>query len=69
MAATAAKRLPRTGAVVPVRLKAWDDDLGVYVLSGIGHRAVCGDHYKGPIRRRRPAAEADLHWHREDEHP
>ena len=49
--------------VVPVRLRLHDDRVGVDVLRGIGHRAVCDCGFIGPTRRSRVVAVADAREH------
>ena len=49
--------------IVPVRLRIHDDRVGVDVLRGIGHRAVCDCGFIGPTRRARAVAVADAREH------
>jgi hypothetical protein len=51
-----------------VRIKRWDAELGAHVLRCVGFRAGCRDGYRGPTRKLRASAFADLRWHREDCH-
>lgn len=58
-----------THAVVrPIRVAMPDSRLETTVVRGVGFRAVCGDHYRGDVRKLRREAALDARRHNERVH-
>lgn len=51
--------------IVPVRVRWYHDDLRAHATRVVGYRAVCADHFRGPVRRSVQEARADAREHRQ----
>lgn len=50
--------------IVPVRVHWYDDGLATHASRVVGYRAVCADHFRGPVRRSVEQARDDAREHR-----
>jgi len=50
--------------IVPVRVHWYHDDLRANASRVVGYRAVCADHFRGPVRRSVQQAREDWRKHR-----
>ncbi len=51
--------------IVPVRVHWYDDELRANTTRVVGYRAVCADHFRGPVRRSVQQARDDAREHQE----
>ena len=49
--------------IVPVRVHWYHDDLRANATRVVGYRAVCADHFRGPVRRSIKDARHDAREH------
>ncbi len=49
--------------IVPVRVRWYDDELRANATRVVGYRAVCADHFRGPVRRSVQQAREDWREH------
>ncbi len=49
--------------IVPVRVRWYDDGLRANATRVVGYRAVCPDHFRGPVRRSVQKARDDAREH------
>ena len=51
--------------IVPVRVHWYHDELRANATRVVGYRAVCPDHFRGPVRRSVEHARLDAREHRQ----
>jgi hypothetical protein len=50
--------------IVPLRVRVHDRELRCDITRVVGYRAVCADHFRGPVRRSVQEARDDAREHR-----